>query len=481
MWWPSTKRVPPQRRESTSAATSPTPATCQTVVANTTAHAPAITPLIDAACATHPSNHQLQRVSDTTFSSPLPRHPATADSEALCLEDLSALDLTSTRHPQLSPVSFSGDAGALPLFDVIDKLGSGGFATVWRAQRRDSGSGVVIKQMIEPFRDHKNARRTFRELLLQSAANHPNVLPVTSVHRAACSHDLFIELPQMQLDLEAALRNAMLKSRAHKQAVFFQLLCALKYLHSGGMVHRDLKPANVLLSERCELQVCDFGLATLTSSDDDAIECSDSCGSLWYRAPELLLRVARHSAAVDMWSAGCMLAELWRPGHTVLLLGASDAQQLAKIVEALGVPAAEELGAMGYAGSSVTIPSSKAASSLSSRTLAKLLAGVPAECAACIGELLSFNPALRPTATQALNHPSLQAFVAEGRRADFAAASTTFKRFELPIRDGNGWSPRVYRDYLFQHVVEAVPGGAANVGQSEEPSVAALDDNPMAA
>ena len=151
----------------------------------------------------------------------------------------------------------------------------------------------------------------------------------------------------------------------------------------------------------CRLKLCDFGLARLASGP--VAVSAGSIGSLWYRAPEVLLG-ARHGCPVDLWSAGCILAELWRAGGKVLLLGASEAQQVKKIVELVGRPAAEDLAALGIDASAPALlqaaPKPRGVSRL-------LLPGTPGECCDLITQLLSFDPRKRPQAAAALRHAFL--------------------------------------------------------------------------
>jgi serine/threonine protein kinase len=91
------------------------------------------------------------------------------------------------------------------------------------------------------------------------------------------------------------------------QYFLYQILRGLKYIHSANVLHRDLKPSNLLLNANCDLKIADFGLARITSETDFMTEY---VVTRWYRAPELLLNSPDYTAAIDMWSVGCIFMEL---------------------------------------------------------------------------------------------------------------------------------------------------------------------------
>ena len=91
------------------------------------------------------------------------------------------------------------------------------------------------------------------------------------------------------------------------QYFLYQILRGLKYIHSANVLHRDLKPSNLLLNANCDLKICDFGLARVTSESDFMTEY---VVTRWYRAPELLLNSSDYTTAIDVWSVGCIFMEL---------------------------------------------------------------------------------------------------------------------------------------------------------------------------
>lgn len=112
------------------------------------------------------------------------------------------------------------------------------------------------------------------------------------------------------------------------QYFLYQLLRGLKYIHSAGIIHRDLKPSNLLLNANCDLKICDFGLAR-TSSENEFM--TEYVVTRWYRAPELLLNSSEYSAAIDVWSVGCIFMELMN--RKPLFAGKDHVHQMHLLIE----------------------------------------------------------------------------------------------------------------------------------------------------
>uniref|UniRef100_A0A8C2P4D7 mitogen-activated protein kinase n=1 Tax=Capra hircus TaxID=9925 RepID=A0A8C2P4D7_CAPHI len=122
----------------------------------------------------------------------------------------------------------------------------------------------------------------------------------------------------------------------HVQFLVYQLLRGLKYIHSAGIIHRDLKPSNVAVNEDCELRILDFGLAR--QADE---EMTGYVATRWYRAPEIMLNWMHYSQTVDIWSVGCIMAELLQ--GKALFPGSDYIDQLKRIMEVVGTPSPEVL------------------------------------------------------------------------------------------------------------------------------------------
>lgn len=112
------------------------------------------------------------------------------------------------------------------------------------------------------------------------------------------------------------------------QYFLYQILRGLKYIHSANVIHRDLKPSNLLLNANCDLKICDFGLARLSAENEFMTEY---VVTRWYRAPELLLNSSDYTAAIDVWSVGCIYMELMN--RKPLFPGKDQMHQMRLLIE----------------------------------------------------------------------------------------------------------------------------------------------------
>eukprot|EP00249_Psilotum_nudum_P021236 c28027_g3_i2 orf=214-900(+) len=179
------------------------------------------------------------------------------------------------------------------------------------------------------------------------------------------------------------------------------LLRGLKYVHSANVLHRDLKPSNLLLNASCDLKICDFGLARTGSEKGQFM--TEYVVTRWYRAPELLLSCEEYTSAIDMWSVGCIFAELL--GRKPIFPGKDYIHQLKLIMNTIGTPTEES--------DLHFIKSQKARRYIHSQpytqrvSLAKLYPCANPLAIDLIDQMLVFDPCKRITVTEALEHPYL--------------------------------------------------------------------------
>merc|ERR1712176_369677 len=259
------------------------------------------------------------------------------------------------------------DGHVLKKYDVQQKLGKGAYGIVWKSVERKTGRTVALKKIFDAFQNATDAQRTFREIMfLQEISSHGNIIRLLNVLRAHNDRDIYLVFEYMETDLHAAIRANILMD-VHRRYIMYQLLRALKYLHTAQLLHRDIKPSNLLLSSDCFVKLADFGLArsaaqlneiNTTSGSGSAKDkmmvksgfkgssaiLTDYVATRWYRAPEILLGSTKYTHGVDMWSAGCILAELL--GGRPLFPGTSTMNQLQRVLQVIGMPPEEDIAAI---------------------------------------------------------------------------------------------------------------------------------------
>ena len=234
-------------------------------------------------------------------------------------------------------------------YDISQKLGKGAYGIVWKATERKTAKTVALKKIFDAFQNATDAQRTFREIIfLQQMAGHENIVELCNLLKADNDRDIYLIFEYMETDLHAVIRANILE-RIHKQYIMYQTFKALLYMHSADLVHRDMKPSNLLLDSECLMKIADFGLArSITQLEagaaDSASVMTDYVATRWYRAPEILLGSNKYSFPVDMWSLGCIFAEMLR--GKPLFAGTSTLNQLEKICEVVGKPNDDEVTAM---------------------------------------------------------------------------------------------------------------------------------------
>uniref|UniRef100_A0A673H4H7 mitogen-activated protein kinase n=1 Tax=Sinocyclocheilus rhinocerous TaxID=307959 RepID=A0A673H4H7_9TELE len=218
--------------------------------------------------------------------------------------------------------------------DLI-QIGTGAYGTVCSANDHKTGVRVAIKKLHRPFQSRLFAKRAYRELRLLKHMKHENVIGLLDVFTSEILldrfQDFYLVMPFMGTDLGKLMKMERL-SEDRVQFLVYQILRGLKYIHSAGIIHRDLKPGNLAVNQDCELKILDFGLARQADS-----EMTGYVVTRWYRAPEVILNWMHYSQTVDIWSVGCIMAEmlLGRP----LFKGNDHLDQLREIMKITGTPA----------------------------------------------------------------------------------------------------------------------------------------------
>lgn len=208
----------------------------------------------------------------------------------------------------------------------------------------------------------------------------------------------------MESDLHQIIHSAQTLTSEHTRYFLYQLLRGLKYVHSANVIHRDLKPSNLLVNENCELKIGDFGMARGLSSHPEESHSfmTEYVATRWYRAPELLLSLNHYTLAIDLWSVGCIFAEML--GRKQLFPGKHYVHQLQLILSVLGTPPEVLIGAIRADRVRSYVQSLPSRSAV---PLAKLYPQAEPEALDLLAAMLRFDPRERISVTQALEHPYL--------------------------------------------------------------------------
>uniref|UniRef100_A0A673XNB5 mitogen-activated protein kinase n=1 Tax=Salmo trutta TaxID=8032 RepID=A0A673XNB5_SALTR len=216
----------------------------------------------------------------------------------------------------------------------LKQVGTGAYGTVCSAVNFRTGTKVAIKKLHRPFQSELFAKRAYRELRLLKHMKHENVIGLVDVFTADLSldrfHDFYLVMPFMGTDLGKLMKLQNL-SEDKVQFLVYQMLKGLKYIHSAGIIHRDLKPGNLAVNQECELKILDFGLARQADS-----EMTGYVVTRWYRAPEVILSWMHYTQTVDIWSVGCIMAEML--SGKPLFKGNDHLDQLTEIMKITGTP-----------------------------------------------------------------------------------------------------------------------------------------------
>ncbi|CAH1117252.1 unnamed protein product [Phaedon cochleariae] len=333
-------------------------------------------------------------------------------------------------------------------FDIQKRLGKGAYGIVWKAIDRKTKEVVAVKKIFDAFRNQTDAQRTFREIMfLQSFKSHQNIVKLHSIHRAANNRDIYLGFEYMETDLHNVIKRGNILKDIHKRYVMYQLLKAIKYIHSGNVIHRDLKPSNVLLDSLCRCKIADFGLArSLTlglegSVSDTDPTLTDYVATRWYRAPEILIANRKYTKGIDLWSLGCILAEM-TAGKPVFP-GSSTVNQVEKIMATIPTPTHEDINLVCVSGMGSSMI--KNASSVTKIPLNTILGpNVPPDALALINQLLVFNPHKRLNAAEALE----QEYVAKFH--DPSQEITMQSNVVIPLNDDVRLSVDDYRNKLYE-------------------------------
>eukprot|EP00177_Eucheuma_denticulatum_P001844 GFKZ01003292.1.p1 GENE.GFKZ01003292.1~~GFKZ01003292.1.p1 ORF type:complete len:477 (-),score=58.39 GFKZ01003292.1:1091-2521(-) len=300
---------------------------------------------------------------------------------------------------------------------IVEKvIGEGAYGVVIAANDRMTGQRVAVKRIKRVLDSAGMATRILRELkFLRFLHAHENIIAVRDVLIPGDRdkfNDVFVVFELMPTDLGRLIRSKTILTEQHIKFFMFQLLRGVNFLHSARVFHRDLNPNNILVNSDCQLRICDFGLARAAfQRGDDHVFWTDYVATRWYRAPELILaHSTKYSTAIDMWSVGCIFAEMLGRGRP-LFPGANARDQFRLILNVTGKPSPDVIARLGdrrlaeYIDSLPNVPPT---------SLSTLYRNASPGGINLLQRLLAFDPDQRITAGQALSLPYFEDFKSLG-------------------------------------------------------------------
>ncbi|XP_031104999.1 probable serine/threonine-protein kinase At1g54610 isoform X2 [Ipomoea triloba] len=299
----------------------------------------------------------------------------------------------------LSMVASEAIIGWLPrkadTFEKLDKIGQGTYSSVYKARDLVHNKVVALKRVRFDNMDPESVKFMAREIQILRRLDHPNVIKLEGMVTSRTSCSLYLVFEYMEHDLTGLTSLPGVKfTEPQVKCYMQQLLRGLDHCHTRGVLHRDIKGSNLLIDDEGTLKIADFGLATFFDHQQSATLTSRVV-TLWYRPPELLLGATHYGVAVDMWSAGCILGELYT--GKPIMAGRTEVEQLHKIFKICGSPSEDYWRKEKLPHSTVFKPLQPYR-----RRITEAFKDLPPTAVGLMETLLSIDPAQRGTAASAL-------------------------------------------------------------------------------
>ena len=215
-------------------------------------------------------------------------------------------------------------------YEVLGVVGEGAYGIVYKCKNKETGKYVAIKKFKE-VGDDLVKKTMKRELKMLQRLHHPNVVEFQDAFRRKGNLFLVFEFVDKNL-LELLQEHPNGLEPNLIRHLIYQLCKSIKYLHEQNIIHRDIKPENLLITDKMESKLCDFGFARLVSETNEKL--TDYVATRWYRAPELLLSQGSYGKEVDYWAIGCIMGEL--VDGNPLFPGENELDQIHCIQKVLG-------------------------------------------------------------------------------------------------------------------------------------------------
>ncbi|XP_039121303.1 mitogen-activated protein kinase 10-like isoform X1 [Dioscorea cayenensis subsp. rotundata] len=365
-------------------------------------------------------------------------------------------DQRKKNTPEMDFFTEYGDANRYKIQEVI---GKGSYGVVCSAIDTHTGEKVAIKKIHDIFEHISDAARILREIKLLRLLRHPDIVEIKHIMLPPSRRDfkdIYVVFELMESDLHQVIKANDDLTKEHYQFFLYQLLRALKYIHTANVYHRDLKPKNILANANCKLKICDFGLARVAFSDTPTtIFWTDYVATRWYRAPELCGSFfSKYTPAIDIWSIGCIFAEVLT--GKPLFPGKNVVHQLDLMTDLLGTPSLDTIS---------RVRNEKARRYLSSMrkkqpiSFSQKFPNADPLGLKLLERLLAFDPKDRPTAEEALADPYFKGLAKVMREPSCQPISKMEFEFErrrvtkedvreLIFREILEYHPQLLKDYI---------------------------------
>jgi mitogen-activated protein kinase 1/3 len=363
------------------------------------------------------------------------------------------------RRKTPTEVEFFTEYGEASRYKIQEVIGKGSYGVVCSAIDTHTGEKVAIKKINDIFEHISDATRILREIKLLRLLRHPDIVEIKHIMLPPSRRefkDIYVVFELMESDLHQVIKANDDLTPEHYQFFLYQLLRALKYIHTANVYHRDLKPKNVLANADCKLKICDFGLARVAFNDmPTTIFWTDYVATRWYRAPELCGSFfSKYTPAIDIWSIGCIFAEILT--GKPLFPGKNVVHQLDLITDLFGTPSIEAIS---------RVRNEKARRYLNSMRkkqpvpLSQKFPTADPLALKLLERLLSFDPKDRPTAEESLADPYFKGLAKVEREPSAQPISKMEFEFErrrvtkedvreLIFREILEYHPQMLKEYL---------------------------------
>ncbi|XP_042439032.1 probable serine/threonine-protein kinase At1g54610 [Zingiber officinale] len=278
-------------------------------------------------------------------------------------------------------------------YEKLDKIGQGTYSNVYKARDRDTGKIVALKKVRFDTSESESVKFMAREIMMLQKLDHPNVIKLEGLATSRMHYSLYLVFDFMQCDLSRIISRSDIRlTEPQIKCYMKQLLSGLQHCHERGILHRDIKGSNLLIDRNGILKIADFGLANFYDPNIK-VALTSRVVTLWYRAPELLLGTTDYGVGIDLWSAGCLLAEMFvgKP----IIAGRNEIEQLQKIFMLCGSPSDDFWKKLKLTSNFQPPPPHKS-------TIFETFKDLPSSALSLLIVLLALEPSNRGTAVSAL-------------------------------------------------------------------------------